>query len=345
MSIILHTYDEILAAGWEKLVEQSPYATWFQTPEAYRFYSALPDEMMPFVVGVVESDTLTGVVVGYLTREKSRIKQYFTRRAIVIGGPLLDEHISAEALAKLLREVVKESGNPIYIETRNFHDYSSFRSVFEACGWEYQPHLNFHVDCNVSQEMLLKSMSESRRRQIRKALKNGVCIEEAKSEGEVRAFVTILRHLYKTKVKTPLFSERFFLEFFHKGYGKYLIVKQEGKVIGGMMCPILISANETNMVAPSTIYEWFICGDDLHYPHLYPSVVATYAAMNYAKEHHISRFDFMGAGKPDKVYTIRNFKAEFGGQQVEHGRYLQIMNSILYKIGCFGVKFLKFSHH
>ena len=167
------------------LVEQSPYATWFQTPEAYRFYSAIPDEMMPFVVGVVESDTLTGVVVGYLTREKSRIKQFFTRRAIVIGGPLLDEDISAEALPGLLRAVVRESGNPIYIETRNFHDYFPFRGVFEACGWEYKPHLNFHID-TTSVEKAQTNVGKHRWKYIRLSLRNGAEMVENPTIEQVR---------------------------------------------------------------------------------------------------------------------------------------------------------------
>ena len=162
------TYSDINPQQWQALVEQSPYATWFQTPEAYQFYSSVPEEMTPFAIGVTDNK-LTGVIVGYITNTNNPIKQFLTRRAIIIGGPLLAEDISDEALEVLLKAVKEckvesvkckgtENGKaeplastpytlhstPIYIETRNFHDYSKWRYVFEQCGfayWKFMVHI------------------------------------------------------------------------------------------------------------------------------------------------------------------------------------------------------------
>ena len=169
--IIIRTYSEIDKQDWRLLAETSPLSTWFQTDEAYRFYQSVSD-MCAFVYGVMEEDKLVGVIVGYTTQEKCKLKQYFTARTIVVGGPLLDENISESALAMLLQIVKKQQGEAIYIETRNLHDYSRWKEIFNACGFSYQPHLNFHQDC--TKENILSSMSESRRRQIKKAIKNGV---------------------------------------------------------------------------------------------------------------------------------------------------------------------------
>ena len=79
------TYDEINPLAWQKLVEQSPYATWFQTREAYEFYASVPEEMMPFAVGVTEDEQLMGVVVGYSTKEQNPIKKLFTCSSIIVG--------------------------------------------------------------------------------------------------------------------------------------------------------------------------------------------------------------------------------------------------------------------
>ena len=81
----LLTYDEIDPSAWQTLVDSSPYATWFQTKEAYEFYAANPVEMKPFAVGINEDNNLKGLVVGYITNEKNSIKQFLTRRAIIIG--------------------------------------------------------------------------------------------------------------------------------------------------------------------------------------------------------------------------------------------------------------------
>ena len=324
--ITIRTYSEIDKQNWKSLAETSPLSTWFQTEEAYRFYQSVSD-MDAFVYGVVEEDKLVGVIVGYITQEKCVLKQYFTARTIVVGGPLLDENISESALAMLLQIVKKQQGEAIYIETRNLHDYSRWRTVFEANGFAYQPHLNIQVACNANH-----TMSEQRQRQVKKAIKNGAEICEASSEQEIRDWYQILRQLYRHKVRTPLWSEAFFLQFYRSGVGKFLLVKYEGKVIGGMMCPVF---------AEKAIYEWYVCGLDEEYKEQYPSVMATYAAIEYAKQKGIPMFDFMGAGVPDKPYGVRDFKMEFSGEVVEYGRYLHTRKPLLYKIGKWGVKILK----
>lgn len=324
--IIIRTYSEIDKQDWRLLAETSPLATWFQTDEAYRFYQSVSD-MCAFVYGVMEEDKLVGVIVGYTTQEKCKLKQYFTARAIVVGGPLLDENISESALTMLLQTVKKQQGEAIYIEMRNLHDYSHWKTVFKANGFAYQSHLNIQVACNDQH-----TISEQRQRQVKKAIKNGAEICEVSSEQEIRDWYQILRQLYRQKVRTPLWSEAFFLQFYRNGVGKYLLVKYERKVIGGMMCPIF---------AGKAIYEWYVCGLDEVYREQYPSVMATYAAIEYAKHNDIAMFDFMGAGVPDQPYGVRDFKMEFGGEVVEYGRYLCISKPLLYKIGKWGVKILK----
>ena len=324
--IIIRTYSEIDKQDWRLLAETSPLSTWFQTDEAYRFYQSVSD-MCAFVYGVMEEDKLVGVIVGYTTQEKCKLKQYFTARAIVVGGPLLDENISESALTMLLQTVKMQQGEAIYIETRNLHDYSRWKTVFKGNGFAYQPHLNIQVTCNA-----MHTMSEQRQRQVKKAIKNGAEICEASSEQEIRDWYQILHQLYRQKVRTPLCSEAFFLQFYRNGVGKYLLVKYDGKVIGGMVCPIF---------AGKAIYEWYVCGLDEAYREQYPSVMATYAAIEYAKQNDISMFDFMGAGVPDQPYGVRDFKMEFGGEAVEYGRYLHIRKPLLYKIGKLGVKILK----
>ena len=80
------TYDQIDRQQWSTLVQMSETGTWFQSPEAYDFYASLPELMEPFAYGVESTGKLRAVCVGYVTKERSAIKQFFTRRAIIIGG-------------------------------------------------------------------------------------------------------------------------------------------------------------------------------------------------------------------------------------------------------------------
>lgn len=342
------TYSQIDPQQWQELIQSSPVTTWFQTDEAYRFYQSVGD-MQAFAYGVSENGGITGVVVGYTTQEKCKFKQHFTCRTIIYGGPLLANDISEEALTALLEAIRNPhcsepserstatrstashasdlQAQPIYVEIRNFHDYSRWKSVFTHSGFAYQPHYDIHVHCNDTH-----NISRRRQRELKRAITNGAIVCEAQSEQEVREWYLILSQLYREKVRTPLFSEDFFLQFHRNGVGKYLLVKYEGKVIGGMMCPILDG---------KAIYEWYVCGLDEEYRDLYPSVLATHAAIEYAKNHSLPLFDFMGAGEPEIPYGVRDFKMEFGGELVESGRFVCVRKPLLYWIGKMGVKWLK----
>ena len=326
------TYSDIDPQQWQSLVERSPYATWFQTPEAYQFYASVKNEMTPFAFGIERDGELRAVVVGYVTKEKSALKQFFTRRAIIIGGPLISEHATESDVEQLMRVTASElKSQAIYIETRNFHDYSRWKSVFESNGFAYQPHLNFHVD-TTSVEVVDKNLGKSRKRDIRTTIRDGVTPVLNPTIEQVRDYYAILKDLYTTKVKTPLFSWNFFEQLYHTAHGRFILTEYQGKIIGGAVCVVLPN---------KAVYEWFVCGLDGVYEHIFPSSYATYLGIRYAAENGCQIFDMMGAGKPEEAYGVRDFKARFGGEQVEHGRYLCVRKPLLYWIGKMGVKMLK----
>ena len=284
-------------------------------------------------------ERLVGLVVGYVTKERSRVKQFFTRRAIIIGGPLLAEDISDEALSMLLSALKNlpslQGGDggrlPIYIESRNFHDYSRWKEVFEACGFSYQPHLNFHID-TTTEEIAQSNIGKHRWKYIRLSIRDGATMVENPTIEQVRECYELLKELYTTRVKTPLFSWNFFEKLYYQPNARYLLVELEGKIVGGTVCVCLPN---------KALYEWYVCGNDYYRKGIRPSSVATWYGMQYAARNGYPLFDLMGAGKPDEPYGVRDFKAEFGGKLVEHGRFLCVRKPLLYWMGKLGVKLLK----
>lgn len=331
----LLTYHEIDQQQWQELVQSSAVATWFQTDEAYRFYQSVGG-MQAFAYGVQASPggkdlKLVGVMVGYVTKERSALKQFFTRRAIIYGGPLLAEDISDEALGALLKAIRRLGDKAIYVETRNFHDYSKWKNVFETCGFAYQKHLNFHVD-TPSLEQVQSRIGKHRWRYIRLSMRDGATIVEHPTIEQVQAFYTILQDLYRTKVRTPLWSWEFFERLYHTDNAKYILVELDGNIVGGTACVCLQG---------KAVYEWYACGLDNCRDDIRPLSVAIWGEMQYAAQNGYPLFDFMGAGKPNIPYGVRDFKAEFGGELVEHGRFLYVRKPLLYWIGEMGVKWLK----
>lgn len=317
------TYDLIDRQQWSELVRTSETGTWFQSPEAYDFFASLSELMEPFVYGVERAGKLCAVCVGYVTKEPNPIKQFFTRRAIIIGGVAVAANGAKEDIVILLNYVRKElKPKSIYIETRNFNDFSLWKEAFEAAGFVYKPHLNFHVDPATN------NLSDNRKRQLKKS---DAVVSEGVSELEIREWYEVLSELYRTKVKTPLWPIDFFLEAYRQGIAKFLLVKHEGRIIGGSM----VVADER------TVYEWFECGLNAECKDQYPSVMATWGGIQLAHQSGCTRYDMMGAGEPGVPYGVRDFKAEFGGQMVEHGRFLCVCKPMLYRLGVCVVKILK----
>ena len=472
------TYDLIDRQQWSELVRTSETGTWCQSPEAYDFFASMPELMEPFVYGVERAEKLCAVCVGYVTKEPNPIKQFFTRRAIIIGGVVVAANGAKEDVVILLNYVRKElKPKSIYIETRNFNDFSPWKEAFETAGFVYKPHLNFHVDPATN------NLSDNRKRQLKKS---DAVVSEGVSELEIREWYEVLSELYRTKVKTPLWPIDFFLEAYRQGVGKFLLVKHEGKVIGGSMVVMwkptsdsslkgreetaqvsfakvwgahtadrtqydllkenaianrktpteaeailwdllkgnniglhfrrqhiildyivdficldkglvieldggyhnnpeqkeydeqrtahlqrlgyteLRFTNEELLVNPDsvvakikevasklpslkgrteerlgTVYEWFECGLNAECKDQYPSVMATWGGIQLAHQSGCTRYDMMGAGEPGVPYGVRDFKAEFGGQMVEHGRFLCVCKPMLYRLGVCVVKILK----
>jgi predicted N-acyltransferase len=325
--------QEIDDASWAALVKDSSVATWFQTSEAYHFFDSL-SFLETFCMAVENNGQLKGVVVGYVQKDGGRMKQFFSRRAIISGGPLLANDITDEELTMLLKALKANlKRKTIYIEMRNFNDYSCWRTVFEQCGFGYEAHYDVWVD-TTSLDIVNGKLDRNRKRNIKKALENGLVIENEPSEKDLTRFYEMLKELYQSKVKMPLCPYEFFSKLRLLPSSCFFIAKNvEGVLLGGLVCVALEDRG---------VYAWYACGEDQTYRSLSPSVMVNYAGICYAAEHGFPRFDFMGAGKPDDGgYGVRDFKLKFGGELVEHGRYKYICTPLLFKIGKLCVKIMQ----
>lgn len=315
---------------WDQLIETSPFSSFFQTKECYQFYCSL-SFVDAFVYGVQEDNKLKGLVCGYIVSNGGIIKKFFSRRAIVPGGVLLANDISEEAIERLMNYTSAQlRKKAIYIECRNSHDYGRHKPVFENTKFHYDSYLNFIVDVENCENPFCK-LSSSKRRQINLSRKAGVSITESKDKDDLDQFYTILKDLYKNKIKKPLFPKEFFEKLIQLQEGHLFVAKYNQQVISGMISVSL---------GKDTLYEWFVCGDKEEYNYLYPSVAITYCAIEYAAKKRYKKFDFMGAGKPNEDYGVREFKEKFGGELVEFGRFIRINNKILYNIGKIAIKLM-----
>ena len=80
----LPSIDSIDKSQWQKLIDSSAYASFFQTFECYILYTK-SEGIEPFVSGVTENGILVGIVIGYNTSTISFLSR-FTTRSIIPGG-------------------------------------------------------------------------------------------------------------------------------------------------------------------------------------------------------------------------------------------------------------------
>jgi serine/alanine adding enzyme len=325
----LLTDQDVSLDKWRIFLSKSQFYTPFHTPEFYDLFNSIPNYSAKIFVIEEHSQIIALCIV--TLQGSTGLKNIFTKRAIIYGGPVLEKQ-GNDCIKYLLDSISAEyKSKSIYLELRCLSDFNTFKNTFKIYQWDYIPYQNYIVDCSNS-EKLFQKLGNNRKRQIKKALKSGVTIKEADSINEIHKFYSILHHLYSKRIKKPLFPMIFFEEFFNKKLGIYLLVIYRGEIIGGIMCPFL---------RERAIYEFYICGLDEDYKEQYPSVMATWGAMDYGSKNQIPVFDFMGAGRKDMDYGVRDFKARFGGELIEYGRYIKINKPLLYSLGKLVLKILK----
>ena len=278
-----------------------------------------------------------------------QLHRLLTSRTIVYGGPLMasgtrlqQEHILRLLLKGLHARVKKRS---LFTQFRNSFDLNDLRPVFRELDYDWQDRLNLLVDIT-TEEKAWRGITNNRRRQVKRSLENGATIISQPSVKQVGAFYDLLREHYQRKVKKPLPGKGFFLALHHLSVtggrqgkkdndtgaievARYFLVARNDRIIGGSVCVFKQGR---------TMHEWYACGLDHEYKkhRVYPSVLSNWAAIEFAANNNIPAFDFMGMGRPEVPYGVRDFKKEFGGRLKNPGRFNKVNRRFLYALAEIG---------
>ena len=248
---VLRKYEQRDKRQWAQLVRESSTATWWQTEEAYRLLSSLPDYRMK-VVGVKEQEVLCGVAVIMRPQARTNIGQWLSRRAVVMGGVMVSDDISAEAYRRLMAAIKEQTSDTIYVEIRNLCDHSAWRGVVEQDGWRYMPHLNIRIDTS-NAPAAISRIGKSKRRRIDSSVQKGVRVVEQPTLVQVREYYDVLRDLYVRRIHKPLPSWKTWERLCVSDVCRFILIEHEGHIIGGSVCLLWEG---------KVMYEWYACGRD-----------------------------------------------------------------------------------
>jgi Acetyltransferase (GNAT) domain len=311
-----------------QFVENHPDGNIFQHPDMCLFIGKIKGFQSIYVI-VKENEELVASLLLQQIRPTSGIKKQFTQRLISFGSPIIHQNLNNrdEVFGKILIGLEKFLGkNPLYIQFRLFKRDEKLTPALIQLAYMPQKRYNVLIPIDTI-EGCFSRLSISKQRQVRKSLDSGAKLIQPESLAQVHAFYQILKSLFKNKIKKPLhdveFFENFYKESQNRRLGKMFLVEYKSEIIGGILCPISKG---------KCIYEWYICGLDQEYNKkgIYPSVLATWGAIEFAAENGIPNFDLMGAGKPGIAYGVRDFKLKFGGEKVVQYRYNKIINKTKY---------------
>lgn len=306
----------------------------FHTFSLFDLFNKTPNYYPVIIYATDANNNVCGILLATTIKENKGVKGFFSSRTIIWDGPFIasgiqnSEFIIKQFLNELDKTINKKS---IYTEFRNQFSNSTLNDIFIKSGFEHIDYLNVKINLRDSSlNDIISKMKYNRRREIKLSLQENANYTLAENLTEVKEVYSILKDLYKNKVKLPLPSFDFFENLFNSRIGKVFIVKHNNKIIGGNFC----------LCSSEAVYTWYYCGITDYHKKIYPTHLSILAAIEYAISNEIPKIDFMGAGKPNTKYGVRDYKLQFGGDLIETGRYVKINSRFLYFIGKTGLKIM-----
>jgi serine/alanine adding enzyme len=318
---------------WGNFVYSHPQGNIFQTPEMAEVYKNTKN-YLPLTLAAIDShsDEITALLNTAIINEIGGSLKSLTARSIIFGGPLYYNNLNGCESVRLLMEhydaIIGRSA--VYTEIRNLWDTNNSPFLQD---YIYEEHLNFLVDLSAGKDKMWKNLSKARRYGITKSSKMGVTIHEISSENELGTLYFLLKDTYN-RARHPLADKSLFdavyTHLVQKNMGKIFFANLENNSIGAI---ILLLYKEN-------IYHWYSCSLN-DYSKFYPNDILVWHALEWGSMNNYSIFDFMGAGKPDQNYGVREFKRQFGGAMVNYGRYKKVHSPIKYWIAQKGLAVYK----
>jgi len=328
-SRIVTAADAIDRKEWERFVYDHPQGNVFQTPQMYEVYCS-NKKYQPVVLACYQKDALDGILLAVIQKEYQGLPGRFSARSIVWGGPLA---YSKDVILKLLSQYDKIiRKNAVYSQFRNLSVQNfEHRDLFLMNGFYYENHLNILVDLSMGMDEFWNGIKSSRKRGINKAKKQGFHFEITSDPRYLESFYKLLEETYKS-VKLPYPDKKFFASLNSKlpEFVKWFILKKDQE-------PIIVMV----VLAYKGILRPFYigCTKDKNLLQLRPTDYFHYLVMCWGIENGFRTYDWMGAGKPNKDYGVREFKLQYGGELIEMGRFEKIHKPVIWQLSKIGFWF------
>ena len=305
---------------WREFVEGHPHSNIFHTPEMWHVF-ARTKGYQPYMWAAVDPHGRPAALMlpVQVTLYRGPLRS-FSSRALVYGSVLPENGTrGTEALQLLLREYNRNTNGILFTEMRNLTNLDSIQPVLQTAGFHYEEQLNYLIHLDRPAEELLQSIGKRTRHRIRRAQKRQeVLITEIKDRSELALFYNLVKLSYES-ARVPLADRSLFEAAFDvlhpKGMVKFLLAWVEDQCV----------AASAELLYKDVIFGWY-SGVKREFSAYAPNEILMWHLLEWGANHGYRVYDFGGAGRSDRPYGVRDFKAKFGGELVSYGRNIHVHN-------------------
>ncbi len=301
---------------WQDFVFQHPQGNIFHTPQMFQVYAAAENHAPRLWAVELEGQILALFLPVDLSLYPGPAR-HFTTRAVVYGSALCQPDSQGyAALDELLRHY-RRSASPavLYTELRNLHQQTNQRSVLESNSFIYEDHLDYLVDLNRPPEEIFSRIGKRTQKNLRQEMKkNRVRVEELYSRDQIPEWYHVLKLTYQAR-SVPLAD----ISLFYAAYDILTPLKMVR--FSQAVVNQTVAAVSVELLYKDRVFGWY-GGTQREFAAYIPNEILTWNILQWGAEHGYTLYDFGGAGKPGEPYGVRDFKAKFGGQLVNFGRYV-----------------------
>jgi len=309
--------EELERKEWNEFVFRNPRGNIFQTYEMYEVYTHTKN--FEALIVAAEDKGIVGGALVYISTELPGMLAGFSTRAVLQGGPLGNYSLVQEELDKRLR------GKALFLQVRNIC------GPLRLNGFHYEPHLNFILDLRLPEEDLWKRLSKDRRHGINKSSREGLKIVKINSAKELATVYRLLESTYSNANQWLADISLFHGAYELLGDNAHFYLANVGKEAIG---------TTVILTYKKTAYGWY-AGSDRSYRKYYPNDALSWHAILDAKRAGFERYDFGGAGHPDRPYGVREFKRQFGGEEVNYCRCEKVYSPSKFLLAKFGYEIVR----
>lgn len=308
---------------WAKFVEDHPRGNVFHLPGIYYAYNKTKNYKSILIYLEDNEGNTLGMLISVIKHNLFYPLNKLTERSEVYGDILVlnENPIFKSAIIRKYIDVI--SSKAIYSIFKNLYIQEELdKTIFLENSFIYEKHLNIRVDLRCGLNDLWKGIKRNRKDGINKGKRQGFVFEEL-NEPDLDQFNMLVKEVYRN-IGLPFPDKTFYIALNNelKPYVKWLSLSLDrspiiillGLTFKGVFYAFIIGITKNPKILNLRPVDFF-----------YWEVYKWCLANNY------HTFDWMGAGKPDEEYGVRDFKIQYGGALLETGRYIKLHKPLLYK--------------